>query len=103
MKTFFLSCLLACLALTACTTPKTTTQAKTNLRFEKTWPDAGDLAWFQQAKGKSEKEVLAVYGPPLEKQRLENGRTRWRYPWAAAAYLDFEKGTAVNVFYTSGY
>jgi|GEM_PF-2996006 len=72
-------------------------------RFGKTWPDASDLAWFQEAKGKSKKEVLAIYGPPVEKTTLEGGRTSWRYPWAANAQIKFVKGVATRVFYTSGY
>ena len=76
---------------------------KLNKRFEKTWPNKADLEWLAQAKGKSEKEVIRLLGFPSRTETMQDGRTRWHYPWLASAFVDFKNGRAVWTFYTGGY
>lgn len=77
--------------------------AASELRFGKEWPDAEDLKWFADAKGKTESEVLKVYGQPARREILGNKRLRWYYPWTAVAFIEFENGRAISTYYTSGY
>jgi len=76
---------------------------KPDKQVDKHWPTKNEVKKLTQAKGKSEKEVLKLLGPPYRKETRKDGTVIWYYPWLAAAYVAFKDGKAVYTFYTAGY
>lgn len=103
MKFSAISLLVFSFGMIACSVGDTARVPSLHERFVKTWPSESDLIWFDQAKGKSEKEVVGLLGPPTRKEIKGGGGERWFYPWTAAAFVDFREGIAVSTFYTAGY